>query len=59
MDMGKEKYFTYLNSLRESGAMNMYGAAPYLASDFPELTQSEANAVLKDWMNSFSRKEEA
>lgn len=59
MNMGKEKYFTYLNSLRESGAINMYGAAPYLVSDFPELTQSEANAVLKDWMNSFSRKEEA
>ena len=59
MDMGKEKYFTYLNSLRESGAINMYGAAPYLASDFQELTQSEATAVLKDWMNSFSRKEEA
>ena len=37
----------------------MYGAAPYLASDFPELTQSEATSVLKEWMNSFSRKEEA
>jgi hypothetical protein len=43
------KEFRYLNRLRESGATNMYGAAPYLQDEF-DMTRSEAKQVLLDWM---------
>ena len=43
------KEFRYLNRLRESGATNMYGAAPYLEMEY-DMTRSEARQVLLDWM---------
>ena len=43
------KEFTYLNRLRESGATNMFGAAPYLEMEF-DLDRREAKQVLMDWM---------
>ncbi len=43
------KEFTYLNRLRESGATNMFGAAPYLEMEF-DLPRREAKQVLMDWM---------
>jgi len=43
------KEFIYLNRLRESGATNMYGAAPYLEMEF-DLDRREAKQVLMDWM---------
>lgn len=49
-----EKYFAYLNRLRDSGTTNMYGAVPYLQRDFPELCfdAERAREVLAAWMNS-------
>ena len=41
--------FTYLNRLRESGATNMFGAAPYLEMEF-DLDRREAKQVLMAWM---------
>ena len=32
-----DKYFRYLEKLRNSGKTNMYGASPYLQREFPEL----------------------
>jgi hypothetical protein len=43
------KEFTYLNRLRESGATNMFGAAPYLEMEF-DLDRREAKQVLMAWM---------
>jgi hypothetical protein len=54
MDRDKEKYFNYLNDLRDSGTTNMFGAVPYLMKEFPgELDRNEARKVLTDWMESF------
>jgi hypothetical protein len=50
-----EKYFEefeYLNTLRESGVTNMFGAAPYLESAF-DVTRHEAKNILSLWMQSF------
>jgi hypothetical protein len=47
-----EKYFSFLNVLRDSGVTNMFGASPYLQSEFG-LNRSEAKKVLAAWMNSF------
>ena len=43
------KEYLYLNRLRESGATNMFGAAPYLEMEF-DLDRREAKQVLMDWM---------
>ena len=47
-----KQYFDYLDTLRESGVTNMYGAVPYLQQEFPELGFNHAQAVyvLREWM---------
>ena len=47
-----QKYFDYLEDLRESGEVNMFGAVPYLQRQFPELgfDISRARGVLLAWM---------
>ena len=49
-----EKYFDYLEQLRDSGVTNMFGAVPYLQQEFPELSYDRAQAVniLREWMAS-------
>lgn len=49
------RQFAYLDSLRESGATNMYGARPYLMRAFKKLSEAEAALVLSAWMKTFSR----
>jgi len=51
----KESYFEYLDDLRESGVVNMYGAVPYLMNDFL-LGQEEASNILNEWMRTFSER---
>lgn len=46
--------FLFLDQLRESGSINMFGAAPYLAEAFG-LSKNEAREVLRQWMESFKR----
>ena len=45
-------FFEFLNELRESGAIIMFGAAPVLADTFG-MTKSQARGVLSAWMKSF------
>ena len=56
---GMEKYFAYLDKLRESGKTNMLGAVPYLQRDFPELSHDRARAyeILTAWMHSFDEED--
>jgi hypothetical protein len=49
MQTAIREQFTYLNRLRESGATNMFGAAPYLEMEF-DLDRREAKQVLVAWM---------
>ena len=44
--------FRYLDNLRESGVTNMFGAAPYLESEF-YMTSRDARDVLSKWMKTF------
>ena len=48
-----KEYFSYLETLRNSGVTNMFGAAPYLEAAFG-LSRNEARTVLSKWMKSFS-----
>lgn len=54
-----QKYFGYLERLRQSGETNMYGAAPYLQEEFPELRYSpeRARKILLAWFGTFREKE--
>lgn len=45
-----KKYFDYLDSLRESGEVNMFGAAPYLAEKFG-LEREEARKIVYKWID--------
>lgn len=44
-----EKYYNYLNGLRDSGKVNMFGASAYLEKRF-KLKKNEAEKVLLRWM---------
>ena len=48
--------YAYLNALRDSGKVNMFGATPYLQDRFG-LTRKEATAALINWMQSFKQGE--
>ena len=52
----EEEYFLFLDELRESGATNMFGGAPYLQAVFPELDQKAAKKILVKWMETFGKR---
>lgn len=47
------EYWIFLEELRRSGAINMYGARPYLMEAFG-LDKSEATKILADWMRNYN-----
>jgi len=51
----KEEMFKYLDTLRESGETNMYGAGPYLREAFG-LDRNESYTVLQEWMDTFAER---
>lgn len=51
-----DEHLDYLDALRESGGVNMFGARPYLMGEFPDLTRKEANAVMSYWMQTFGER---
>ena len=53
----EQKYYDYLESLRESGVTNMIGAVPYLQTAFPELRndRERAKEILLSWIHSVER----
>ena len=55
-----QKYFDYLDRLRESGETNMWGAVPYLQREFPELgfDKERAREIHSAWMTSFKEDSE-
>ena len=50
-----EEYFNYLDTLRESGATNMWGARPFLQKEF-DLDGKVAGKILSAWMHTFDGK---
>jgi hypothetical protein len=47
------KYWIYLENLRRSGVVNMFGATPYIMDEF-DVDKNEARAILMDWMNNYN-----
>jgi hypothetical protein len=56
--MNKEEYFVYLDDIRESGDINMFGAGPYLQDAFG-LSRYEARDILVEWMVTFVERQKA
>lgn len=50
-----DEHLEYLDELRESGATNMFGAAPWLARAYG-LNIETARAYLSFWMKTFSER---
>ncbi len=51
----QEKVNVFLDKLRESGAINMFGAAPYVSDAFG-VTKYEARDLVKNWMQTFAER---
>lgn len=46
----QQEHLTFLDDLRESGAINMMGAAPYLQNKFLDLSRHDSRDILLYWM---------
>ena len=53
--MKQDTYYEYLDRLRDSRLINMFGAAKFLEREFPELGYREAVSVLHGWMESHTQ----
>lgn len=51
----RDEVFEYLDTLRESGVTNMFGATPYLMEEFG-FDKREASRWLTEWMQTFSER---
>jgi hypothetical protein len=51
----QDKVNVFLDSVRESGAINMFGAAPYVAEAFG-VSKQEARDLVKNWMQTFAER---
>lgn len=54
--LDRNEVFTFLETLRESGVTNMFGAAPYISVYFG-CTRNESRYWLSEWMRSYNNDE--
>ena len=52
--MSDKEYSDYLESLRQSGVTNMFGAGVYLENEFG-LSKKDSRNVLIEWMKSYQK----
>jgi hypothetical protein len=52
-----DEHLRFLDELRESGEINMFGAAPYLSNIF-DLSEQEARKALTYWMQTFANRKQ-
>jgi hypothetical protein len=52
-----DEHLRFLDALRESGEINMFGAAPYIADVF-DLSNQEARKILAFWMQTFGARKQ-
>lgn len=54
--MTNNQYWIFLEELRRSGAVNMFGAGPYIKEAFG-VSSREARNILADWMEHYDPKD--
>ena len=52
-----DEHLRFLDELRESGEINLFGAAPYLSNIF-DLSEQEARKTLTYWMQTFGTRKD-
>lgn len=52
----KDEHLYFLDELREEGVTNMWGAAPYIREEYPEMTKEQASKILFYWMQTFGER---
>ncbi len=50
-----EEQLQFLDALRDSGIVNMFGAGSYIQDQFG-VTRHEANRILNHWMETFDER---
>lgn len=58
MEFDKNRVFVFLDGLRNSGKINMFGAAPYVERCFP-VSRKEARELVLEWMDTFDERHPA
>lgn len=58
MQEDKETYFLFLDQVRESGKINMFGGAAVLREVF-NLSKAESREILFEWMDTFGKRDPA
>lgn len=53
--MNKEEVFQFLDDLRTSGFVNMFGATPYVQGAFG-VKKMEARELVMEWMRTFAER---
>jgi hypothetical protein len=53
-EINRRVIWDFLETLRESGVTNMFGAAPYLMDEFG-MDKYQARDALLDWMENYKR----
>ena len=53
MQINKDEVFRFLDSVRENGSINMFGAAPYIQESF-DVDRHMAKTLLLEWMDTFA-----
>lgn len=54
--MTDNKYYIFLENLRKTGKVNMYGASEYLMCAF-NLNRKRAEEILLDWMKNYKQED--
>lgn len=44
-----EEYYMFLEALRRTGAVNMFGSGPVMKECFPDLSENLINAIFCSW----------
>lgn len=52
-----DEHLKFLDEVRESGFINMFGARPYILEEFPNLSKEQAKQILLYWMRTFSERQ--
>ena len=53
--INKNEVFVFLDSIRDTGSINMFSAAPYIEMEF-DVNRYEARNLLLEWMDTFSER---
>jgi hypothetical protein len=48
-----EEYYKFLEALRRTGVVNMFGSGPYLQECFPKLLKEEINEIFLSWAENY------